>query len=238
MSRPIIVAHRGYSAIAPENTIAALEAAIQAGARACEVDLRLSRDGHVVLMHDATLDRTTTGSGPVREATLAQLQALDAGSWKDARYAGESVPSLAQALEAVANRAHLVLEIKEPDIAPIVADVITKADAADHVTIISFDIEACRAMRELMPEVGALWLVGGDPRPPAELARRALRAGLQGIDAHHSIADEAMAETLHIRGLSLWAWTVNDAGRARELAAMGVEAITTDKPPNLFAALQ
>jgi glycerophosphoryl diester phosphodiesterase len=102
--RPLVCAHRGRSGVAPENTLAAFEAAVDLGADFLELDVRRSADGEIVCIHDATVDRTTDGTGAVADLTLAELRALDAGSWKDARYAGERIPLLSAVLAQIAPR--------------------------------------------------------------------------------------------------------------------------------------
>ncbi len=237
MPWPLIVAHRGYSARAPENTLAALRLALDAGAPACECDVRRAADGTIVLMHDATVDRTTSGSGAVAELTAAQLAALDAGSWKSAQYSGEPVPTLAQALDVMRGRGTLVVEIKEDGIADAVAAEIRAADAERDVVIISFSLQACRDARAALPHTAVLWLIGGQAPDWDEVIDQALSAGLQGIDVYHGIIDEAAAEAVLRRGMVLWAWTVNDPAEAQRLARLGVAAITTDDPVTIAAAL-
>jgi len=107
-----VYAHRGASAYAPENTLAAFRLAVEMGAPWVEIDCSLTKDGHVVVMHDLTVDRTTNGKGLIRDHTLAQLRELDAGSWKDAKFAGERVPTLAEALSFLKGKARVLIEIK------------------------------------------------------------------------------------------------------------------------------
>ena len=237
MNFPLIVAHRGYSAVAPENTLAAVCQALEAGVRACEVDVRLTRDKHVVVMHDDRVDRTTDGTGALRDMTLRELRLLDAGSWKDPRYAGEKVPTLAEALALMKGRGQLVVEIKDEGMEEHVAEVIKSMNAVSQTTIIAFSLEVCRRMRTLLPAVGALWLVGGDSHNAEELARLVLEAGLQGVSAYHGLVTETFMDCFLRRGLSVWAWTVNEGSEARRLARVGVVSITTDDPLMLFYAL-
>src|SRR5688500_16528220 len=103
----LVIAHRGASSYAPENTLAAFDLAIEMGARHLELDVHLTRDDHVVVIHDDTVDRTTGGVGPVAEQTLAELKSLDAGSWFGEKFAGQRIPTFAEVLERYAGRAHL-----------------------------------------------------------------------------------------------------------------------------------
>ena len=225
----ILVAHRGYSAVAPENTLASLRAALKAGVLACEVDVRATSDGEVVLMHDETVDRTTDGHGRVGELNLEQVKALDAGSWKGEAFCGERVPTLREALE-VMREGHLVIEVKEEGIEERVARTVMEAGAQDRTTAISFSLEVCRRMRALIPEVGVLWLLGGGDEGAVV---RALKAGVQGLDVHYRAITPEFAEAVLRRGLSLWAWTLEDPQDAGRLRDLGVSAITSDDPIRL-----
>src|SRR5262245_4017798 len=158
-----VIAHRGFSGIAPENTLAAIRAALEAGADRVEVDVLVTRDGVPVLLHDADLDRTTNGRGPVAARTLADVRALDAGGWFDARFTGERVPTLAEALEFCRGRILLNLEIKSEAVedreAPAgveaaVVEAIRRARAPAEVVVSSFDPRALVRVRRLFPELG------------------------------------------------------------------------------------
>ncbi len=237
MSFPLIVAHRGYSALAPENTLVALRMALDAGAPACEVDVHLTADDQLVVMHDHTVDRTTDGSGAIRDMAVDELRSLDAGAWKDPKYAGEPVPLLTEVLDLMRDRAHLILEIKDDRIEEHVAHVLAGECAVPRVTIVSFSYDTCRRMRQILPGLAVLWLIGGGERGADELATLALEGGLQGLSVHHKIVTEGFFDVLLRRGLSLWAWTVNDDEEARRLAALGIPSITSDDPVALARAL-
>ncbi len=147
-TRPLLIGHRGYPALCPENTLASFEGAMQAGCDMIELDVTLTKDRKVVVIHDDTLDRTTTGKGPVRGHALAEIKALDAGSWFDARFAAERVPELWEVMELTAGRCMLNIEIKdsafEEDfpadaIEHQVVKLVRKSGAMDRVIISSFD---------------------------------------------------------------------------------------------------
>ena len=237
MSFQLIVAHRGYSAIAPENTLASLRKALEAGAHACEIDVHLTGDGEVVVMHDGTVDRTTNGTGALREMTLDQVRRLDAGAWKGPEYAGEPVPTLAEVLALLDGRAHLVCEVKDADIEEAVARTIVDAGAIERVTFIAFDHQMCARLRDVLPSVGVLWLIGDGDHDPGAVAEACLESNLQGVDAFYGAISEELADTLLRRGLSLWAWTVNQGDEALRLASLGVTSITTDDPVLIASAL-
>ena len=161
MVPPIIVAHRGFSAEAPENTLVAFQRAVDVGATVAECDVRRTRDGHIVLLHDETLDRTTDGSGPVAERTFAEVRGLDAGSWKSSEYAGESVPTLGETLGATAGKLLLIVEIKAEGITEAVLDILRDRPQDSEVAIVSFSYETCRESRHLAPEIPLAWLGSG-----------------------------------------------------------------------------
>jgi glycerophosphoryl diester phosphodiesterase len=160
-TRPIVIAHRGFSAEAPENTLVAVRAAIAAGADMVEVDVTLTADGEVVVIHDDTLDRTTDGSGPVADHTLEQLLRLDAGSWFARRFRGERIPTLAQVLDEVRGRILINVEIKpeavgeevEGGIAERVVKLIEERDMRNQVIVSSFEPRALQQIDEIDPEI-------------------------------------------------------------------------------------
>ena len=163
----VVVAHRGYSAVAPENTLAAFRAAIEAGAPAAECDVYCTSDGHVVLLHDNTVDRTTDGTGPITGMTLEQVKQLDAGSWKGEQYKGEPVPTLAETLELVKGRCSLWWRSSRPHRAPGCGDHPSGRDAGDVTIIVQRgDVPQVRKL-EPRPPVG--WLASGVMTPGLSL---------------------------------------------------------------------
>lgn len=159
-----IVAHRGSSADRPENTLAAITRAIEAGATAVEADVRTTSDGHLVILHDATLDRTTTGSGNVAEKTLAEVRRLDAGSWFDGKYSDQQVPTLRDVLTACGGKIDVLLDLKQQGepFARRVADEV-KSHGSQQKTIVGVrTVEQARLFRKLLPEARQLGLI---PRP-------------------------------------------------------------------------
>jgi len=231
---PLIVAHRGYSKIAPENTLAAYEAAIKAGAPAAECDVCVTSDGHVVLSHDATIDRCTDGTGSISQMTLAQVQSVDAGAWKDDAYAGQTIPTLRQALELTEGRLHLIVEVKQAGAARQVAEVIGQMQAIDECTIISFNLDTCGQMRRVEPRLAVGWLTGGlkaeDDGQASDLIHTALSANVQFLDvAANGIPPELMRRA-DLSGVTVWTWTVNSPDLVRHMAGLGVKGITTDDP--------
>jgi glycerophosphoryl diester phosphodiesterase len=230
---PTVVAHRGASADAPENTIVAYEEAIRQGAEVAECDVHLAADGVVVVIHDETLDRTTDGRGRVEDTKSAHILALDAGAWKDDRFAGERVPALAALLDAVGGRLHLLVEVKEgAGIVDRIAELVEARPRGKGITLISFDGAQVAAAAARMPKVRRLLLrehpAGGfDPEDLVERAR-AVRADGLGLEARG--VDALVVEALHAADLLVFVWTVNDVAQMDVLLAAGVDGLITDHP--------
>jgi len=230
------VAHRGFSAVAPENTLAAVRKAIEAGADGCEFDVRASRDGVAVLMHDAKVDRTTNAEGGVGTFTAEELQHLDAGSWKGEAFAGEPVPTLLQVLRAMKGTGcTAVVEVKQDGIAKAVVDAVRGTAMGEATVVISFSDRALEDVHGLDPKIPCALLVGGKMKGAvaewaAHLAERAKTCGATLLDLHHEMLSPELIADLNRRGLAVWCWTVNDPDQMKTLAAWGVEAVTTDRP--------
>lgn len=242
-----IVAHRGFSARAPENTVAAFNLAWEHGTDACELDLHLTADGEIVAIHDKDTRRTTGAAKVVKESSLAELRALDAGSWKAARYAGERIPTLAECLATLPEgRKRFFLEIKcGPEVVPVLARQLEAwQPRAAQLCIIAFDREVARESKKAMPWMKVYRLsseVTKDKKPVdlAALIADTVADGLDGLDLGLKWKwDESMAREIRAAGLELYVWTVNQPEDARRLAALGVDGITTDDPVMLRAALK
>lgn len=227
--RPLVIAHRGASGTCPENTLAAVRRAEALGAAMVELDVQLTRDGHVVVIHDLLLDRTTDGTGPVGDRSLAELAALDAGSWFSPAFAGERVPLLADVLDAVALAVNV--EIKTPAAEGLEARTLAVVEAAgafDRVVFSSFEPAALDRLRALSSTatLGVLW--EADPIPMA--LRVAERVGARAL---HVRKDAATPETLaaaRAAKLEIRVWTVNGLDEFDDFADRGVDAIFTDFP--------
>jgi len=247
---PALVAHRGASAAAPENTVAAFRAAWREGADAIENDWRLTRDGRIVCMHDATVDRTTDGKGAVSALGFAEIRALDAGRWKGDAWKAEKVPTLAEMLAAVPAGKRTFVEIKVgPEIVPQLAREIAASKLPrDRVAIIAFDDAVIAAAKRAMPDVKAYWIYafkrsqGRWSATTDELVARLRACKADGLDVGFTaesaeVVDAGLARALAAAGLELMVWTVDDPDLARRARALGVRAITTNKPAALRAAL-
>lgn len=235
--KPCIIAHRGYSSAAPENTLAAIRLAGAARADLVEVDVRLTKDCVPVLLHDATLDRTTNGSGPLAEAALDAVKQLDAGSWFGPQFAKEPVPTLCEALKLAGEDRPLLVEIKELAAALPSAEVVRSAGAVDRMVVQSFLPDAVTAFRRILPQVPAGFLISpgraDDPASPqwiAKVCAQASECGAAFAAVYHKAVTPRLVEYLFRRGLSVWAWTVDDPEEMRRLAEWGAAGIITNNP--------
>lgn len=235
-----IIGHRGSSWIAPENTLLAAQLAWREGADAVEGDFRLTSDGRVVCIHDATLKRTAGTEQPVAQCPLDELQTFDVGSWKGPQFAGERVPLLEDLLAAVPPGKRFYVEVKcGPEIVPELARVISACGLApDQVLPICLDLPVIAAIKRAIPQCPAYWVVefkrnaAGQWRPTTdEIVPAAQEAGLDGLDLMAAgPIDAQLAERARSAGLHLCAWTVDDPALARRLIELGVEGITTNRP--------
>lgn len=238
---PRLIGHRGAKESAPENTLASLREAARQGAAWVEVDVMLTRDRVPVLIHDDTLERTTNGAGPVPDLTLAELKALDAGSWFDTRFAGETVPTLEEALGVIRKLGlGLNLEIKpypgqEVPTAEAALDLLTRLwPDGLPLLVSSFEVPCLEVARDRAPEIPRGYLLWD---PPADWAAIADRIGAATLNVHQDRQTAESVAAYRATGRPVLAYTVNDAARARTLFGWGVAGVFTDAPGRLAAEL-
>jgi len=231
------IAHRGYSAVAPENTLASIRSAIEAGADAVEFDIHLTADRIPVLMHDETLDRTTNGKGPVRNWRLEDIQRLDAGSWMGEEHAGEPVPTLGRALDLIRRSGvQAVCELKEKDSAREAVQAIRGAGMLEHTVVIAFDDEAIAQVHALEPRLQCALLEhyrlesGCDVELAASLATRAKACGATFLDLNYELLSVDLIAELHQRNIPFWCYTVEEEHSMDSLVWLGAAGITTNSP--------
>ncbi len=236
MSRPLVIAHRGASHDAPENTLAAFLLAWEQGAEAVETDLRLCADGTPVCIHDADARRTLHDHRRIRDLSLEDLARMDAGSWKSPRWASARVCTLAALLSENPSNRHLVLELKEGGDLPAACSRAVRASSVplEAITLIAFDEAVITAVKNLLPECRALWLTkdyhAGTPGG-AKLAAKIREMGIDGVDLEYgSRLDAGLVAELQSRRYSVVTYTVNDAQSLRRCAEIGLDGITTDRP--------
>jgi glycerophosphoryl diester phosphodiesterase len=247
-----IIAHRGASQLAPENTLASANLAWKLKTDAVEIDIYLTKDGRIVAMHDKDTERTTGRKWKVAEHTLAELRRLDAGSWKDPSYAGEKIPTLEEILASIPDGRRLFIEIKcGKEVLPeLRRRVLASRKSASQIVVIAFDLETATEWKQMMPEVKTYWLFGHSPTRDKktkkitggrieELIEKCRVAKLDGLDlAHGSELNKEIVDKIHGLGLEFYVWTVNEPEEAVRVLNWGVDGITTDRPKWLREKLQ
>jgi glycerophosphoryl diester phosphodiesterase len=218
--RILRIGHRGAAGHAPENTVAAIRAGISLGVDLVELDVQRTRDGRLVVMHDALVDRTTSGAGLVSDLTWGELQLLDAGN-------GERVPGVEAALAAANGRAGVMLEVKTPGIGPALHRLVQASDFAGPVIYASFRHAEIAEIRRIDPSAKTMALMECVPRSGAAFAREA-NATLVGL-AHDSATAEFIA-TLHHAGLGVWLYTVNEPRLIERAIDLGADGVISDYP--------
>jgi len=242
-----IVAHRGASFEAPENTLPAFKLGWEL-ADADELDIHLSKDGVPVVLHDASTKRTAGLNRPVVEQTVAELKTLDAGAWKAASWAGTRIPTLAEVTALVPEGKRLFIEIKcGPEGIPALEKVIQDSGKTPkQLALIAFDHETLKQAKFRLPALPAYWIVGykddkktGKVPAVEDLIAKAKSGGLDGLDLESKFPiDEAFVAKVHAAGLKVYTWTVDDLALALREKAAGVDGITTNKPRELRKALE
>jgi glycerophosphoryl diester phosphodiesterase len=235
-----IIAHRGASHDAPENTVASFQLGWEQLADADELDIYLTKDGQIVVMHDASAKRTTGVDRQVADATLAELRTLDAGRAKGAQWTGEKIPTLAEALATIPNGRRMFIEIKcGAEVLPELERVMKASGRKpEQMVIIGFGYETMQQARQRFPQAPIYWLASakadketGQIPTIEDLIAKTKAAALNGLDLDFKFAiDAAFVGKVKAAGLELYTWTVDDALVARRLASAGVDGITTNRP--------
>jgi len=234
LSRPVIIAHRGDKAHAPENTLAAFKQAAEKGADAIEFDVKLTCDGHVIVLHDQTVDRTTNGSGNLAKLSLAELREMDANVQFPGQFHGEKVPKLDEVFEEVGQRLYMNIELTNyatPTDALVskVVELVKKYGLQKRVLFSSFLVRNLRKASDLLPEVsrGLLTMAG-------LLGWWGRTFGWRGdyYALHPYITDvnSGIVDHLHANGKCIHVWTVNGADDFKRMFGLGVDGIITDDP--------
>jgi len=238
----LVAAHRGGAALWPENSLLAFRSALALGVDALELDLHLTADGEVVVLHDATLDRTSTGGGPVRDMKLADLAAVRLKTRAGA-LTGERVPTFAQVLDLAApTSVELVPEIKVDakrqrydGIEEKVLALIRARGLLARTTVQAFQVETIRRLRELEPQARTMLLVARgdverDRARPAEAVRRARELGATDLGMNHRLIDADVMAAARAAGIRVAAWTVNEEADMRRMVGLGVDMVMSDRP--------
>jgi glycerophosphoryl diester phosphodiesterase len=229
MKRILVTGHRGAAGLEPENTLRSFRRACDLGVDRIETDVRLSRDGHLVCLHDATVDRTTNGTGPAAEMTYDQLCQLDAG-------AGERIPSLEEALAAVRGRAVLQIELKgEGTAEPTLQVLAAEGVSPEEVLISCFDAARLAAARALRPELHYTLLFS---QPPSDAVEQAVRLGASSLSIHHAHLTAECVETAHAAGLEVRSWNPDTREEMERVLSLGIDGLGSNRPDILIDLLR
>ena len=239
MRKPWVIAHRGASGHAPENTLASFQRAVELGAGFIETDLHLTRDARFVAIHDATLERTTNGRGNVHDFTLAELRELDAGMWFDREFMGQQIPTLEEILE-FANKHDVIfyLEIKYDaawGMHHALVGAIQKAQTAARTIIISFDEGTLKALQQADSTIMIGLLID---KARKDGVKAATQLGARQLCPKASLVTRDLVERAHRVDVQVATWTVDDSNSMRTMVDAGVDGIMTDFPDRLQAVLE
>jgi len=223
-----IIGHRGAAAEEPENTLRGFRRALDAGAAGVELDVHLTKDGRLAVIHDATVDRTTNGRGRVRDFALAELQKLDAGQ-------GEHIPGLEEVVELVLGRAHLLVELKHPEAAPALLSLCRERRLYEGVRIISFWHPVIKTLKEQEPRLQTGALMVGCPADPGGLARAALADTLV---LNYQYVDWDLVNAAHRQGLQVSVWNIDTPEILKPYLEMNLDGICTNRPGEIMRYLR
>ncbi|HLQ98481.1 MAG TPA: glycerophosphodiester phosphodiesterase family protein [Candidatus Dormibacteraeota bacterium] len=238
---PTNIAHRGASGQAPENTLIAFDKAIEYQADFFELDVQMTKDGQLILMHDTTIDRTTDGTGAIKDLTFEEIKQLDAGSWFGESFAGEKVPTFEEALDRYAGEIGILIELKSPELYPgierKVADELAKRnlDTLDNGQLIvqSFNWESIKTFHNILPSIPTGVLISNGQTIDGEITNEQLEDFsfyAKYVNPNKNLLNEATVNRIHQYSLKTWAYTVKDRKWATKLTDWGVDGIITDYP--------
>lgn len=232
------IAHRGASGYAPENTIAAFDKALKMKADYFELDVQMSKDGKLVLIHDVTVDRTTDGTGRVGDLTFKELRRLDAGSWFDPAFAGERIPTLEEALDRYRGKIGILIEIKNPELYPGIERKVAKAlkkrnlhkPRNGKIIVQSFNHDSVKKFHSLLPSVPVGVLISYRDEGISDKELRNFAKYADYVNPNKDMVDRSLVKRIHRFGMKTTPWTVRDRAEADRLKSIRVDGIVTDYP--------
>lgn len=238
-SDPLVIGHRGASMHYPENTLRAFREALEAGADLVECDLQISSDGVVVVMHDKTVDRTTEGTGPVAEKTVAELKQLEAGAWKDEQFRGEPVPTFAELL-ALARELNgaLLMDLKTEGMGEAIWRDVVAAEMEDHVIAGPWTTAEAARWREQAPLVPCFHIGSAPAELPGGFFWGLRQSNVRGFNYNGGSLTAEFVRGAHLRGMSVFAWTINAPDDMERMVRLGVDGILTDDPVTCLGVIQ
>ncbi|MGB9496390.1 MAG: glycerophosphodiester phosphodiesterase [Dissulfuribacterales bacterium] len=215
----IIIGHRGAAALEPENTLLSIKRAIDIGVDAIEIDVHLSKDKELVVIHDATVDRTTNGTGPVSGYSVQEIKRLDAGK-------GEAIPTLQEVIDLIDKRVMLIIELKEEGTEGSVVDLLGRNNLFDKSCVISFWHRLVKTVKAMDSRIKTGVLLVGSPVD----ACVATRASADTLVMKYTFVDRELVEMAHEKGLKVFIWNIDDRDLLKPYVDMGVDAIGTNDP--------
>ena len=236
--RVLTIAHRGASGYAPENTIAAFDKALEMKADYIELDIQMSKDGELIVIHDTTVDRTTDGHGELKNMDLASLKKLDAGNWFDHKFAGERIPTLNEILDRYSGKIALLIELKDPSLYPgiekkLAAELKKRRlhrNKDDSIIIQSFDHTSIKRIKSMLKSVSTSILINFH-MPEISTEKLKQLSTFAKYVSHPPIGiDHSLVKRIHSSGMYIFTWTVNDIKTFHYLKSINVDGIITDFP--------
>lgn len=238
----ISVAHRGASSSAPENTMAAFQKGVDQGVDYIELDVHLTKDNHLVIIHDTTVNRTTNGSGYIRNFTLEDIKQLDAGMKFHSTYAGERIITLEELFDELLHKVGMIIEIKNPKlnkgIEEILANVINQYNNTENIIIQSMDFESMKIMHELLPEIPVAVLVSRSKHPLSSKQLNQIAEYATYINYNIRYLRQTDVEEIHKRDKKVMAWTIRDPKSMQKALDLNVDGIITDYPKWIITSQQ
>jgi len=241
---PLIIGHRGNSGVAPANTMESIRQAVVLGVDMIELDVKQTRDCVLILIHNDTLDETTNGKGLVSDMDYANIKELDAGSWKDKKYAGEKIPTLMEALDFAKGKVYLSLDLKDEAVIPTMINAIKNADMLDDVVICGCCEPQAKAIWDINKNITVVLNTDSKLDELAkrenktdfihEYIHRACRERFSALNVSHRFVTEELIYRAHLRGLPIWTWTVDNISDMERLINMGADAIYSNFPEKLL----
>jgi glycerophosphoryl diester phosphodiesterase len=233
------IAHRGASGHAPENTMAAFDKAVEMKADYFELDVQMTKDGHLVVIHDTTVDRTTNGTGNVKDYTLKEIRQLDAGSWFGPEYQGERIPTLDEVLDKYQGKIGILIELKKPSLYPgiekkVAQELKERNLHKPHKNIIvqSFDQNSLKTFHRLLPQVPIGVLVSLSENPNGISKQQLLEFATYAdyVNPHHKLVDKDLVDNIHLLGMKITPYTILDKQTTEAMVYNGVDGIITNYP--------
>jgi len=227
----MIIAHRGASHDAPENTLASVNLAWERKADAVEVDVHLSKDNRIMVIHDEDTKRTSGDKMVIRESISSDLRSLDASNGMD-QFRGEKIPFLEEVMATVPDGKVVFIEVKtDTVIIPYLVKLLATSPDKSRLVVISFDFDVCAMMKKEIPAIPVFWLhytLSGSYK--TKWISRAVDAGLDGLNFRHTGISQDYVEAVHRSGMKMFAWTVDDPEDAARLIEIGIDGITSNRP--------